>query len=221
MSVLPKKRVAVLISGRGSNMEALIGACAQDTFPAHIVSVVSNRPDAAGLTKAASAGLSTKLIDHKAYDSRESFEDALHQHLVDVGAEIVCLAGFMRLLSASFVERWDGRMLNIHPSLLPAFKGLDTHERALETGVRFHGCTVHFVSADMDAGPIITQAVTPVRSDDTPETLGARVLTMEHAIYPHALRLVAEDRTRIHAGCVMIKDAVVPDGSLMNPAAES
>lgn len=212
-----KKNVAVLISGRGSNLEALIDACADPRFPARIVTVVSNRPNAGGLEKARRAGVSAHVIDHTAYPSREAFETALHAHLQDVGVDIVCLAGFMRLLTGDFVGRWGDRMLNIHPSLLPLFKGLDTHARALEAGVRFHGCTVHVVRPDMDAGPIIGQAVLAVGPDDTPETLAGRILGLEHRLYPLALRAVAEGRVRIVGDGTVVEGGLTPDGTLMNP----
>ncbi|MCF8483240.1 MAG: phosphoribosylglycinamide formyltransferase [Rhodospirillum sp.] len=212
----PRLKVAVLISGRGSNMEALIAACAEPEFPAEIVTVVSNRPDAKGLDKARDAGLTTKVIDHKDFQSRESFEDALHSHLEDSGAKLICLAGFMRLLTSRFVERWRDRMINIHPSLLPSFKGLHTHERVLEAGTRFHGCTVHFVRPEMDDGPIIAQACLPVMPNDTPDSLGARVLVQEHRIYPLALRLVAEGKVIVRGGRALI-DSPPPDTALVNP----
>ncbi len=209
-------RVAVLISGRGSNMEALIAACADPAFPAEIVTVVSNRPGAGGLEKAAAAGIPTTVINHKAYDGRPAFEAALDAHLRSVGTELICLAGFMRLLTGEFVTGWHNKMINIHPSLLPAFKGLDTHERVLEAGVRFHGCTVHFVRAEMDDGPIIIQACVPVLSNDTPDTLGGRVLTQEHRIYPAALRLVAEGRVQVR-GVRTIVQAPEHADCLVNP----
>lgn len=212
-----KKPIAVLISGRGSNLEALIEACGDSQFPARIVTVVSNRPNVGGLEKARLAGLPAHVIDHKAYASREAFEDALHAHLREAGVEIVCLAGFMRLLTGDFVGRWANRMLNIHPSLLPLFKGLDTHARALEAGVRFHGCTVHFVRPDMDAGPIIGQAALAIGPDDTPETLAGRVLDLEHRLYPLALRAVAEGRVRIIGDRTLVDGSLTPGGALMNP----
>jgi len=192
---MTKKRVAVLISGRGSNMTALIEAARAPDFPAEIVLVVSNRPQAAGLSRAHDAGIATALVDHTAFgEDRQAFEQALDAELVAHRIEIVCLAGFMRLLSPWFVSRWSGRMLNIHPALLPQFKGLHTHRRALEAGVTRHGATVHFVVPQMDSGPIVVQESVPVIADDTEETLAARVLEVEHRIYPQALRLVAEGR---------------------------
>jgi phosphoribosylglycinamide formyltransferase-1 len=193
-----KKRVAVLISGRGSNMTALIEAAKAKDYPADIVVVVSNRPDAAGLGRAQQAGIATALIDHTAFGKdREAFERALDTELQSRRIDIVCLAGFMRLLTPWFVDRWNGRMINIHPALLPQFKGLDTHRRALEAGVEEHGATVHFVSAGMDEGPVILQKSVPVLGSDSEATLAARVLEVEHQIYPQALRLVAEGRARL------------------------
>lgn len=190
---MSKKRVAVLISGRGSNMASLIEAARDRDYPAEIALVVSNRPDAAGLARAKADGIATTVVDHTRYgDDREAFERALQTVLVAHRIDLVCLAGFMRLLTPWFVRRWRGRMLNIHPALLPAFKGLNTHERALAAGVKSHGATVHFVEADMDSGAIIAQSEVPVLAGDTPETLAARVLEVEHRIYPMALRLVAE-----------------------------
>jgi phosphoribosylglycinamide formyltransferase-1 len=187
-----KKRVAILISGRGSNMTALIEAAKAKDYPAEIALVVSNRPDAAGLDRARSCGIPTAVIDHTKFGGdRETFEQALDRELREQRIDLVCLAGFMRLLTPWFVNRWSGRMLNIHPSLLPQFKGLHTHRRALEAGVKRHGATVHFVVAEMDAGPIVMQDSVAVHENDTEETLAARVLELEHKIYPRALRAVA------------------------------
>jgi phosphoribosylglycinamide formyltransferase-1 len=188
-----KKRVAILISGRGSNMTALIEAAKAKDYPAEIVLVVSNRPDAPGLARARSAGIATAVVDHTLFnDDREAFERALDDELWKNRIDLVCLAGFMRLLTPWFVTRWSGRMLNIHPSLLPQFKGLHTHRRALEAGVKRHGATVHFVVPEMDSGPIVAQDSVVVREGDTEEALAARVLELEHQIYPRALRAVAE-----------------------------
>jgi phosphoribosylglycinamide formyltransferase-1 len=196
---MTKKRVAVLISGRGSNMASLIEAARADDYPAEIVLVVSNRPEAAGLVRARESGIATELVDHTVYGrDREAFERALQAVLERHRIDIVCLAGFMRILTASFVQHWTGRMLNVHPALLPAFKGLHTHERALAAGAKTHGATVHFVSPEMDSGPIIAQAEVPVLPDDTAEMLAARVLEVEHRIYPQALRAVAEGRARMN-----------------------
>lgn len=200
-----KKRVAILISGRGSNMVALIQAAREASYPATIVLVLSNDPAADGLKRAADAGVRTVVVDHKAFGKdREAFERALQRELMSNGAEIVCLAGFMRLLTPWFVRQWEGRLLNIHPALLPAFKGLDTHARALAAGAKEHGATVHFVVPEMDAGPIITQAAVPVHDGDTEATLSARVLAVEHQIYPYALKLVAEGRVQIIDGRCLI-----------------
>ena len=186
-----KARAAVLISGRGSNMIALVEAARDASYPAEIVCVVSNRADAAGLQFAAANGIAAKLIDHKAYPSREAFEAALDAHLRAINIDIIACAGFMRILTAGFISGWAGRMINIHPSLLPAYKGLHTHERALADDVKTHGCSVHHVTAELDAGPIILQAEVPVLPGDTPETLSTRVLKAEHRIYPQALALLA------------------------------
>jgi phosphoribosylglycinamide formyltransferase 1 len=193
-----KKRVAVLISGRGSNMTALIEAAKAQDYPAQIVLVVSNPPDALGLIRARDAGIATAVVDHTAFGKdRAAFERGLDVELHAHQIEIVCLAGFMRLLTPWFVERWSGRMINIHPALLPRFKGLDTHRRALEAGAEEHGATVHFVSAGMDEGPVILQRAVPVLGSDTEASLAARVLEVEHQIYPQALRLVAEGCARL------------------------
>src|ERR1700716_1597597 len=207
-----KLRVAILISGRGSNMAALIEAAAAKDFPAEIVVVISNRSDAGGLEKAAASGIPTVAIESKPFGrDRAAFEavlqNALDQHQVD----LICLGVFMRLFTAEFVQRWYGRMLNIHPSLLPAFPGLDPHGQALRAGVKISGATVHFVIPETDAGPIVMQGALGVRDDDTPETLAARVLTVEHRIYPLALRLLAEDRVRIVGGRCVIAGAVASD----------
>lgn len=184
-----KTPIAVLISGRGSNLQCLIDACAAEDYPARIVAVISNRPEAFGLERAREAGIAAIAIDHKGHDSRESFEAALDAALREAGAEFVCLAGFMRILTEGFVNRWEGRMINIHPSLLPKFKGVDTHARAIAAGESEHGCTVHWVTPGMDEGPVIAQARVPVLPGDTPETLAARVLVEEHRLYPAALKM--------------------------------
>jgi len=190
-----KKRVAVLISGRGSNMVALIEAAKAPDYPAEIVLVASNLPDAAGLSRAQADGIATAVVDHRPFGKdREAFERALDNELQAHRIEIVCLAGFMRLLTPWFVKQWSGRMLNIHPALLPQFKGLHTHRRALDAGVDRHGATVHFVVPEMDSGPVIAQDSVSVTKDDTEESLAARVLEVEHRIYPEALRLVAEGK---------------------------
>ncbi len=194
---MARLKVAVLISGRGSNLQALIDACAKSDFPAAIALVIANRADAAGLQRAAAAGIATQVIPHRDYPSRDAFDAALTAALEAAQVDLVCLAGFMRLLTPGFVTRWRDRLINIHPSLLPAFPGLDTHARALAQGVRFTGCTVHFVRAQMDDGPIIVQAVVPVLPGDNAESLAARVLDAEHKAYPLALRLVAEGRVKV------------------------
>jgi phosphoribosylglycinamide formyltransferase-1 len=192
---MAKKRVAILISGRGSNMTALIEAAKANDYPAEIVLVISNLPDAAGLERARQDGIATALVDHKPFgEDRAAFERALDAELTAHRIDLVCLAGFMRLLTPWLVTRWSGRMLNIHPALLPQFKGLHTHRRALEAGVQRHGATVHFVGTEMDSGPIVAQDSVPVLPGDTEETLARRVLEVEHRLYPRALRLVAEGR---------------------------
>jgi len=213
-------KVAVLISGRGSNLQALIdafGPKVQDS-PVTIVLVLSNRPEAPGLERAAQAGLKTEIVDHKTFASREDFDVAMDREIRATGAEFVVLAGFMRLLTPQFVAAWQDRMINIHPALLPAFPGLDTHKRALEAGVRLHGATVHFVRHETDTGPIIAQAAVPVLPGDDESTLAARVLAAEHQLYPLALRLVAEGRVRVEQDRVVISDAPAMEGALFNPA---
>ena len=195
--------VAILISGRGSNMLALIKACENPDFPARIVQVIANRPHAQGLQLARDHGIDTRLVDHTLFDSRAAFEQALDEALRQTGAKIVCLAGFMRLLGPELVSAWQGRMINIHPSLLPAFKGLDTHERALAAGASQHGCTVHFVSAGMDEGAVIGQSAVPVMPDDTPQTLANRVLAAEHRLYPACLRALVQGDINLEDGRVM------------------
>ncbi len=202
-----RKRTAILISGRGSNMAALVQAAAAPGFPAEAALVLSNRADAAGLDFARERGIATAVLSHKDYADRPAFDAALDARLRDEGIEIVCLAGFMRLLTPWLVDAWRDRMINVHPSLLPAFKGLHTHERALETGVRLHGCTVHFVRAEMDEGPIILQAAVAVEAGDTPDTLAARVLTQEHVIYPKGLELLAAGRLSVEGERVTIAGA--------------
>jgi phosphoribosylglycinamide formyltransferase-1 len=195
---MARKRVAVLISGRGSNMAALIEAAKDAAFPAEIVRVVSNDPSAQGLERAGASGIPTAVIDHKIFGrDREAFERALQSELEAQRIELVCLAGFMRLLTPWFVSRWSERLINIHPALLPDLKGLHTHARALSEGRQWHGATVHFVVPEMDAGPIIRQARVPVLADDTEQKLAARVLDVEHRIYPEALRLVSEGRVQV------------------------
>ncbi len=215
---MDRKRTAILISGRGSNMTALIEAARDENYPAQIDLVVSNRPDAAGLQRAADAGIATAVVDHTRYrKDREAFERALQDVLLQHRIEIVCLAGFMRLLTAWFVGQWPNRMLNIHPALLPAFKGLDTHRRAIEAGVTEHGATVHFVVPEMDSGPVIAQGAVPVLPDETEATLAARVLSVEHRIYPLALKLVAANRVRVVGGECVVDGPVDADDAAYLP----
>jgi phosphoribosylglycinamide formyltransferase 1 len=212
-----KKRVAILISGRGSNMMALVEAARAPDYPAEIATIISSRPDAPGLAWAKAQRLPAQAIDHKAYASREAFDDAVHAALTAAGVELIALGGFMRLQSAGFVRKWVGRQLNIHPSLLPLFKGLHPHKQALDAGVKISGCTVHFVTEEMDAGPIVAQAAVPVLDTDTPETLAARILAVEHQLYPRALALVASGRARIEEGRVLIDGTVDGAGALLSP----
>jgi len=190
-------RIAILISGRGSNMRALIAACEQSDYPARIVQVICNEPTAPGIGLARAAGLQVEVIDHRGFPDRKQFDAALDASLRRADVELICLAGFMRLFDDAFALEWGPRMLNIHPSLLPSFKGLDVHKRVLEAGVRIAGCTVHFVTPEMDVGPIVAQAAVPVLSDDAEESLAARVLAAEHRLYPFALQLVATGRARL------------------------
>lgn len=207
-------RVGVLISGRGSNLQALIEACADPAYPAEIALVISNRAEAPGLACAAEAGIPTAVIAQR---ERRGFAAEAQVRLRTAGIELVCLAGFMRLLDADFVEAWRDRMINIHPSLLPAFPGLHAQRQALDAGVRFAGCTVHFVRPEIDTGPIIGQAVVPVHPDDDEARLSARILAAEHRLYPLALRLVAARRTRIVDGRVIIEGWQAPDLAALNP----
>jgi phosphoribosylglycinamide formyltransferase 1 len=195
---MARVKLGCLISGRGSNLQALIDACAAPDFPAEIGLVVSNKPGVQGLERAAKAGISTQVIRHSAFPERAGFDAALDAALRAAGVEIVCLAGFMRLLTPEFVIGWGDKIVNIHPSLLPAFKGLNTHQRALDSGARFAGCTVHIVRPAMDEGPIVLQATVPILDDDTEASLAARILTAEHRAYPEAVRLLAEDRVRVN-----------------------
>jgi phosphoribosylglycinamide formyltransferase-1 len=216
---MTRRRVAILISGRGSNMNALIDAARADTYPAEIALVLSNRPEAAGLERAKANGIATEAIVSKGFPSREAFDEALDARLRAAGIELICLAGFMRILSAKFVDAWRNRLINIHPSLLPLFPGLDTHARALAAGVRIHGCTVHFVRAEVDSGPIIAQAAVRVVAADTAETLANRVLAVEHETYPFALSLVAGDKARVVDERVIIEhpSAQVPGPAMVSP----
>lgn len=214
---MSKKSVAVLISGRGSNLQALIDASGAPDFPARIALVISNKGDAAGLACAAQAGIPVRVIAHGDHPSRESFDAALDAALQAAGIEIVCLAGFMRLLTAGFVGKWRGRLLNIHPSLLPAFKGVRTHEAALEAGVKIHGCSVHFVTEEMDSGPIVIQAAVPVLPGDSPETLGARVLKAEHQIYPYALKALTSGTLRLENDQAVLTKQAAHEYTFFNP----
>ncbi len=213
-----RKRVAILISGRGSNMAALIAAAKHSDYPAEIALVLSNRADAAGLERAAQAGVTTAVLEHKPFGKdRAAFEAALQAMLDQHRIELICLGGFMRLFTAPFVQHWQGRMINIHPSLLPSFPGVDPHGQAIRAGVTISGATVHFVSPETDAGPIIMQGAVPVAGDDTAEMLAARVLQLEHRIYPQALRLLAEGRLRVANGRCLVTDGTLPLGNLISP----
>lgn len=214
---MARLKIAVLISGRGSNMQALVEACATKDGPAEIALVLSNVPDAAGLKFAELNGIPTVTIDHRQFPGRDSFEQKINSCLIDAKIELVCLAGFMRLLTTGFVDTWRDRLINIHPSLLPAFKGLDTHARVIAEGARFSGCTVHFVRSEMDSGPIIIQAAVPVALGDDANSLAGRVLEAEHRIYPQALRLIAEGRVTVENDLVRIEGARTPVSSVINP----
>lgn len=208
MTNTAKKRTAVLISGRGSNMQALVQAARQPDYPAEIALVISNRPEAPGLAWAKEQGIPAVALDHKRYESREHFEGQLTSMLSLSKIDLIALAGFLRLMTPAFVESWSGRMINIHPSLLPSFKGLHTHEQVLAAGVKITGCTVHFVSAEMDEGPIIAQSAVPVMPEDTASQLAARVLISEHKIYPAALAAVARGDVRLIANKVEMQPVV-------------
>lgn len=214
---MTRKRVGVLISGRGSNLGALIEACKAPDYPAKIVLVISNIPSAQGLLRAESALIPALVINHKDFATREGFDAALDTALNEAGVELLCNAGFMRLHSEGFVASWRNRHLNVHPSLLPAFRGLHSHARVLEAGATITGCTVHFVRPEMDTGPIVAQAAVPVLPDDTPESLGARVLDAEHRLYPHALRLVASGEVRVEDEHVVRTTQITPQPPLFSP----
>ena len=209
--------IGVLISGRGSNLRSLIEAQVGGQLSAEIAAVISNVPDASGLEIAASHGIPIKVINHKEFDGRESFEGALNKALILADIDLICLAGFMRILSDTFVNNWRDRLINVHPSLLPSFKGLNTHERALEAGVCFTGCTIHFVRPAMDDGPIILQAAIPTLPQDTPETLANRVLQQEHIIFPLAVRMIAEGRVKVEGNVVKIEGASFHSTPIINP----
>lgn len=212
------RATAVLISGRGSNLQALIAAAGRPGYPADIALVVSDRPEAAGLDRAREAGVATLAVDRKACGSRGAFEAELDRALARHRVDLVACAGFLRVMSAAFLAPWQGRIVNIHPSLLPLYKGLDTHARALADGVRVHGCTVHFVTPELDSGPIIAQAAVPVMPGDTAETLAARVLAAEHRLYPMALALVASGQARLHGGRAVVDAAADETAQLFSPA---
>ena len=214
---MARLKIAVLISGRGSNLQVLLDAAARPDYPAEVVLVISNIADAYGLQRARQAGVATCVIDHKAFADRASFDDAMDIELRRSGAELVCLAGFMRLLGPAFATAWRDRLINIHPALLPSFKGLHTHRRALQAGVKLHGCTVHFVTPELDDGPIIAQGAVPVLDGDDEDRLAARVLEVEHRIYPLAVRLIAEGRVEVTGQVVRVRGLSDPGQALVNP----
>lgn len=201
-----RRRLVILISGRGSNMQSIVGACRAGNWPAEVVAVISNRPDAAGLAWAAERGIATRCVSHRDYAQRSEFDAALAQVIDAYSPDYVLLAGFMRVLTPDFVRHYEGRLINIHPSLLPAFPGLHTHAQALAVGVQAHGCTVHFVTPVLDDGPIIAQGVVPVLPGDTPESLAERVLDVEHQVYPAAVRWLVEGRVRLNGSLVEVRD---------------
>ena len=211
------KNIVILISGRGSNMEALIAARDAGNLPVNIAAVISNRPDAKGLETAAKSGITTHYIDHKAFAGREAFDAALAECIDGFAPDLVVLAGFMRILSEGFVRHYEGRLMNIHPSLLPSFPGLHTHQRALDEGVRIHGCTVHFVTPTLDHGPVIIQAAVPVLDSDSEETLSARVLRQEHLVYPQAVRWFAEGKLTLDKGRVRLSAELADDTAFISP----
>ena len=213
-----RTRTAVLISGRGSNLQALLDAAAREEYPAEIALVISNVPNAYGLVRASSRGVSTRTVPHGDYPTRDAFDAAIGEILHEFGIELVCLAGFMRILSDGFVRTWEGKLLNIHPSLLPAFKGANVHRRVLEAGVRISGCTVHYVLPELDSGPIIAQAAVPVLATDSEESLSARTLDAEHRLYPLALKLVAEKKVSLARGKAVWRGSPHASGELFSPA---
>ena len=213
-----KIRTSILISGRGSNMMALVEAARAPLYAAEIAAVISNRPEAEGLKWAADQGIPAIALDHKQFATRTAFEAKLHATLMEYRTELICCAGFMRMLTGGFIERWRDRQLNVHPSLLPAFPGLDTHARAIDAGVRIAGCTVHFMRLEMDSGPIVAQAAVPVHSGDTADELAARVLAAEHRIYPMALALVASGRVRVVNEKVIVSEDVNHGSVLFSPS---
>ncbi|KVL30072.1 phosphoribosylglycinamide formyltransferase [Burkholderia sp. MSMB1835] len=201
------KKLVILISGRGSNMEAIVRACAQERWPAEVAAVIANRPDAAGLAFAASHGVATAVVDHRSFDGRDSFDAALAAQIDRFSPDLVVLAGFMRILTPAFVRRYEGRLLNIHPSLLPSFKGIHTHQQALDAGVALHGASVHFVIPELDSGAIVAQGAVPVRAGDDAAALAQRVLAVEHVLYPRAVRWFVDGRLRLENG----RAVVAPD----------
>ena len=211
------KNIVILISGRGSNMEALIAARDAGNLPVNIAAVISNRPDARGLETAAKAGITTHYVDHKVFAGREAFDAALAECIDQFQPDLVILAGFMRILSEGFVRHYEGRLINIHPSLLPSFPGLHTHQRALEEGVRIHGCTVHFVTPALDHGPVIIQAAVPVLDGDSEDDLAARILIQEHRIYPQAVRWFAEGKLSLDNGRVRLAETQSNQAALIAP----
>ncbi|UTW53885.1 phosphoribosylglycinamide formyltransferase [Kordiimonas sp. SCSIO 12610] len=214
---MTKFQVAVLISGNGSNLQALIDAAALSDYPAEIALVISNRPDAFGIERAQKAGIRTAVIDHKKYETRSEFENALQSELTKQPIDLICLAGFMRILNPEFVELWRDRMINIHPSLLPAYKGLNTFQRAIDDGVRFAGCTIHYVVPEMDAGPIIMQAVVPIGQNDTKETLAKKIQQQEHKMYPAALKKIANGSVCVRDDKVTYESVDLGDDAVISP----
>jgi phosphoribosylglycinamide formyltransferase-1 len=217
---MARARIAVLISGRGSNLQSLIDACANPEYPGDIALVISNRPKAAGLEHAGKAGIHREIINNKDFESREEFEAAINDALKTAKVDFVCLAGFMRVLTPTFASDWRGRLINIHPSLLPSFDGLHVHERMIDAGVKIAGCTVHFVSAEVDSGPIVGQAAVPVLPGDDADTLAARILVEEHRLYPACLRLLIEGDARLTGATVTYDEKVKASGALINPPAD-
>lgn len=217
MAALSRKRIAVLISGRGTNLQSLIDASDKADFPAEIVLVVSNKADAYGLVRAEKAGIATRVLPHTDYGTRAAFDEALDAILVPERIDLICLAGFMRLLTPAFIAKWPDKILNIHPSLLPAFPGLHVHQRAIDAGVRFSGCTVHIVRVKMDDGPIVVQAAVPLAQDDTAETLAARILQSEHRIYPKALEWIASGQARVEGDRIVLDGCGGIPESLIHP----
>ena len=214
---MAKLKVAVLISGRGSNLQALMAACSDPAYPAEIVLVISNNADAKGIERARNNGLPALVINHRDYLNRADFDHEMTSTMMEAGVELVCLAGFMRLLSEEFVQYWRNRLINIHPSLLPAFKGLDVQARTIASGAKFSGCTVHYVRPQMDEGPIICQAVVPIHVDDDADSLTSRILVQEHVIYPQAVRWIAEKRVSINDEKVTMNNPIQSDNTIMNP----